>query len=55
MIIITKKEAKYMRENGFSNCISIGSKTHKRKKYYLAENPKALVILEEYRQKIILD
>ena len=55
MILITKNEAKYLREHGRGADINISSKTHKSraKKYYLEEKEKSLKLLEEYRKSII--
>lgn len=55
MILITKREAEYLREHGRGADILISSITHKgrAKRYYLAEKEKSLQLLEKYRQSLI--
>lgn len=56
MIKINKNEALYLRSKGRGNDITVINTTHhaKAKKWYLAESPKSLRLLEEYRNSIIL-
>ena len=54
MILITQKEAEFMREKGFGRYISVSSQTHKSraKRNYLTENPRALEQLYQYRESV---
>lgn len=54
MILITKREAEYLRNNKMGRYIHISSATHKSKskKYYLTENPRALDKLSKFREDI---
>ena len=54
MILITRREADYMRENKMGRFVHVSSKTHKSrgKVYYLTENPKALEMLNDYKKSI---
>lgn len=54
MILISQREAEYMRENGFGRYISVSSQTHKSraKRNYLTENPRALDQLYKYRESV---
>ena len=56
MILITKREADYMRSEGYGHLISISSKSHKSKhrRYYLTENPAALGKLHKHRENSIV-
>lgn len=55
MILITKREAEYLREHGRGADILVSSITHKgrAKRYYLAEKDKSLQLLEKYRHSLI--
>ena len=52
MILITKKEAYYLRDKGKGKDIIVSSKTHngKAKRYYLTESKVSLDILSSYRK-----
>lgn len=51
MILITRREAFYMRDKGFGHYVHTVSITHKSrgKTYYLTENPRVLTELENFR------
>ena len=55
MIRINKKEATYIRSKGRGRDIVVVNTTHnsKAKRWYLAESPESMRLLEEYRQNII--
>ena len=52
MILITKKEAYYLREKGRGKDIVVSSKTHngKAKRYYLTESKTSLKLLNAFRE-----
>lgn len=54
MILISQREAEFMREKGFGRYISVSSQTHKSraKRNYLTENPRALDQLYQYRESV---
>lgn len=56
MVRINKNEALYLRSKGRGSDITVINTTHhaKAKKWYLAESPKSMKLLEEYRNGIIL-
>lgn len=56
MVLISNEEACYLRDNNMGKFIVISSKTHKSKakKYYLTENPKALDLLNSFRQSLTI-
>lgn len=52
MILITKKEAYYLRDKGRGKDIIVSSKTHngKAKRYYLTESKVSLKLLDTFRK-----
>ena len=52
MILITKKEAYYLRDKGRGKDIIVSSKTHngKAKRYYLTESKASLKLLDAFRK-----
>lgn len=52
MILITKKEAYYLRDKGRGKDIIVSSKTHngKAKRYYLTESKTSLKLLDTFRK-----
>lgn len=57
MILITKKEAYYLRDKGRGKDIVVSSKTHhgKAKRYYLTESKKSLDLVQKYRENNLLE
>lgn len=55
LILISKKEAEFLRKNGRSDDVHVSSKNHKSgsKRYYLTTAPKSMKLLENYRQTVI--
>lgn len=56
MIKINKEEAMYLRSRGRGRDIIVINATHhaKAKRWYLAESPKSMELLEQHRKNIII-
>ena len=52
LIRITRNEAEHMRNVGMGKFVNISSATHKKKVYWLVENPKALQELNRWKEEI---